>query len=204
MQLFLFVCLSFISRSLTLFYTFRLVCISGSILSTKNILKHNMLMQWFNSFIRLVFLKYTWEKFEYYCSGLSICLGKWNGLGRRGRAATTRTWRQGSIFFTVSTGVDSCLPIFFPTLREAAKKVLFLVVRTTKRLGGKGPTTKEKRFFFIIFFLFVAVEKLNIFCLRRHVEIFILVYQRIVFSCRTKNSQYLQISWNICLKIWLF
>ena len=41
---------------------------------------------------------------------------------------------------------------------------------TTKRGGGKGRTTKEKG----TFFLFVAIVKLNIFCLRRNVEILIL------------------------------
>ena len=38
--------------------------------------------------------------------------------------------------------------------REAAKKVLFLVVRPLRRGGGKGPTTKEKRIFFYIIIYF--------------------------------------------------
>ena len=38
--------------------------------------------------------------------------------------------------------------------------------------GGKGCATKE----FFLIFLFVAVEKLNILCKRRHVEILINVY----------------------------
>ena len=39
-------------------------------------------------------------------------------------------------------------------------------------------------------FKFVAVEKLNIFCLRLHIQILILVYQCIsVLCCRSANSQ---------------
>ena len=42
------------------------------------------------------------------------------------------------------------------TVREAAKKVNFLVVRPLRRWGGgvKGPTTKEKRTFFYILIYF--------------------------------------------------
>ena len=65
------------------------------------------------------------------------------------------------------------IPLDSQLVREAAKKVLFLVVRPL-RGGGvvrDRPLRKKE-----LFFLFVAVEKLNIFCLRRHVEILILVY----------------------------
>ena len=48
-------------------------------------------------------------------------------------------------------------------VREAAKIVLFLVVRPLRGGGDKGPATKEKGTF-KNFVLFVAVEKLNILC----------------------------------------
>ena len=65
--------------------------------------------------------------------------------------------------------------IFLYFLREAAKKVLFLVDMSTKTGGGlrAWPIRKEELFLKLFF---VAVEKLKIFCLRRHVEILILVY----------------------------
>ena len=59
----------------------------------------------------------------------------------------------------------------FPFIGKPQKKVLFLVVRTTKRGGGKGPTTEEKGTFLKLFF-----EKLNIFCLRRNIDISVLAY----------------------------
>ena len=61
-------------------------------------------------------------------------------------------------------------------LGKPQKKVLFLSGPTTKGEGGKSPTTKQKGTLKFFFFLFVAVEKSNLFCLRRHVEILILVY----------------------------
>ena len=48
--------------------------------------------------------------------------------------------------------------------------------KTTCETNCKGPTTKEKGTLFRTFFLFVAVEKLNILWLRWHVEILIKVY----------------------------
>ena len=54
-------------------------------------------------------------------------------------------------------------------MREAAKKLFFCGL-STKRGGVKGLSTKEKRSLKKIFFiLFVAVEKLDIFCLRRYI-----------------------------------
>ena len=58
---------------------------------------------------------------------------------------TAASARQGNIGIYFIHGLSKLLYL----LREAAKKnVLFLVVRTTKRGGGKGPTTKEKGTFF--------------------------------------------------------
>ena len=55
---------------------------------------------------------------------------------------------------------------FRQLLMEAANKVIFLVVRPLRK----------KEFKKKLFILFVAVEKLNILCQRRHVEILIKVY----------------------------
>ena len=44
---------------------------------------------------------------------------------------------------------------------EAAKK-FFLSGQSTKRGGGKGLPLRKKELFLMFFFLFVAVEKLNI------------------------------------------
>ena len=64
---------------------------------------------------------------------------------------------------------------FFVLLREAAKKFFFFSGLSTKKGGWfRGCPLKKKQSFFL--FKFVAVEKLNIFCLRRYIQILILVY----------------------------
>ena len=54
-----------------------------------------------------------------------------------------------------------------------------------------GFSTKEKKTFCL---KFVAVEKLNIFCLGQHIQVLILVYK---FSCRWENSESLTVQ-----KLW--
>ena len=50
--------------------------------------------------------------------------------------------------------------------------------------GVKELSTKEKnKFFKNVFCLFVAVENLNIFCLRRYIQILILVYYGVFVYC---------------------
>ena len=81
--------------------------------------------------------------------------------------------------FVVNSSIQ--LPFLFPVklyrggsqkfIRVKSRKYCNLSGQSTKRGGGKGLSTYKKRNFYIYFlfnFSFVTVEKLNIFCLRRH------------------------------------
>ena len=57
---------------------------------------------------------------------------------------------------------------------EAVKKVFFFSWTVHFIEGGGGVAMVRKKDFF--FFNFVTVEKLNVFCFGRHIQILILVY----------------------------
>ena len=62
------------------------------------------------------------------------------------------------------------------------------MVRPLRGGGVRARPLRRKELSLILIFLFVAVDKLNKFCLRRNMQILILVYKCIVFSCRKENS----------------
>ena len=62
-------------------------------------------------------------------------------------------------------------------LGKPQKKTIFFYLTCPLRGGGLRACPLRKKEFFFNFCFLVAVEKLNIFCLRRHVEILILGFE---------------------------
>ena len=69
----------------------------------------------------------------------------------------------------------SAVSFFVKSKGSRQKKIIFFSGRATKLGEGFGGVPLRKKDL-IFFFKFVAFEKLNIFCLRRHIQILILVY----------------------------